>query len=239
MPRHAFPAFSVFPYYTKASADSDEKKRIQGILYAVKNGGQLRDGSGKERPAVNWFAEALTGGEITLPPEVFGAKRLLVPIPSSSVTLVPPNRQQWPMLDLATDIADKGVVGGAAPIILRTVAVPRAHMVSKDQKPSVERHIETMQIQLEELGGYIGRLGGDLGITLLDDVLSSGTSAMACYVALRRISFRGPITLLTAAHTVRSDYQGKLTASAKSLIVWMEGRWDRATRPASEIEVGT
>ena len=40
MSRYSLSVFSVFPYVTKANAKTDEEKRLQGLLYSVKNGGR-------------------------------------------------------------------------------------------------------------------------------------------------------------------------------------------------------
>src|SRR5579859_7953539 len=106
MPRHTLNAFSMFPYFTKANAKTEEQKRLQGLLYAVKHGAQIRDTNG-DVAAGDWFVGMLRAAlaQGVLPAEFLGQRVFLVPMPSSSVTDTPPSTSAWPMFDLVTRVA--------------------------------------------------------------------------------------------------------------------------------------
>lgn len=229
MTRHTLEAFSVFPYFTKANASTDNQKRLQGLLYALKNGGQVQDGKGMTEDATAWFARELGGMLGSRVPTAFLGKRtFVVPMPTSSVTASPPSRSAWPMFDVAMLLEEAGAVAGAGPALLRHTAVQKGHLAAGDERPSVEAHADSISVDL-------GAVPQGCDITIMDDVLSSGTNAMGARLALRRAGFHGQVRVITATHTVAPYYVGGDTASAKSVIVWLEGRKDRAWRPSDEI----
>ncbi len=228
MSRYSIDAFSLFPYFTKSNAETQNEKRLQGLLYAVKNGRTVTDGTGTSEPATAWFAGVM-GGMVDQFADFVGSKCQLVPIPSSGVSPSPPSRALWPMYDLAERLREAGHVRIAPAALLRTTAVAKAHRAAPDDKPSVLEHRDSLTVDLS--GMQIQH-----PVTLLDDVLSSGTSAMGCLLALRRAGFTGPIRLLTATHTVNSEFSGSATASARSEVVWLDDRnWRRAWRPADNV----
>lgn len=220
----------MFPYFTKSNAKSDEQKRLQGLLYALKNGTQVTDGRGKHQDATKWFAD-LVRDEVGshVPVEFLDKEVFVVPMPTSAVTAAPPSRGAWPMFDVAMRWDEAKVVAGAGPVLLRKSAVQKSHAVSSDKRASVETHATSVSVDLK-------MVPRGCAITILDDVVSSGTNVMGATVALRRGGFTGEVRVMTATHTVSADYAGRDIVSAKSLIVWLEGRKERAWRPSEEIE---
>ena len=189
----------------------------------------MRDGSGKRERASTWFARLLRE-QVELLGEFVGDEHQLVPIPSSDVTPEPVSRANWPMYDLAKQMEVEGLVAQASPSLLRRTVVPKAHSVPTVDKPSVLDHLDSLAIDFDALSM-------DAPLTLLDDVVSSGTTAMACLLALRNQGFEGEVRLLTATHTVSGDYDGSPTASAHSEVVWFDDRgWRRAWRPPNDVE---
>lgn len=230
MSRQTLDAFSMFPYFTKANAKSDEQKRLQGLLYALKDGRQITDGKGKHQDATQWFADLVRGAIGKHVPAEFLAKDVfVVPMPSSAVTPTPPSRGVWPMFDVAMRWAEAKVVAGAGPVLVRNTAVQKSHAVSSDKRASVEGHAASLSVDLK-------MVPKNCAITILDDVVSSGTNVMGATVALRRAGFDGEVRVLTATHTVGADYGGQDVVSAKSLIVWLEEQKDRAWRPSDDVE---
>lgn len=228
MSKYSLAAFSLFPYFTKSNAGTKDEKRFQGLLYAIKNGEQVRDGEGNLQDAAAWFAGILHEEKHQFARYV-GQARSLVPIPSSGVTADPPDAARWPMLDVAQRARGLAVVGSASPVLRRTRVLPKAHTVGRDEKPSVLDHMNSLVVDNEALAGISS-------VTLLDDVLTTGTSAMGCLLALRAAGFAGKVRLLTATHTVAKDYTGGPTASARSKVIWFDDRdWRRAWRPKDEV----
>lgn len=228
MSRFSISAFSMFPYYTKSNAKSEDEKRLQGLLYAVKNGGRVHDGEGTVQNACAWFAGVVRENADQLA-DFISQRHQLLPVPSSSVTSLPPSANLWPMYDLAQRIHMEALVCSAPPVLTRTTAIAKAHTVARDDKPSVADHRDSLTVDLSALSH-------DLPVTLLDDVLTSGTSAMGCMLALRRDGFFGEVRLLTVTHTVAPDYSAGATASARSNVIWFDDRdWRRAWRPPKDV----
>lgn len=224
MIRHALPAFSVFPYYTKTNARTDAEKRLQGVLYALKNGDQISGPKGSQS-ASEWFAEVVAGERGKVPDGFLGPRVCLVPVPSSTVTSVPPSGSCWPMLDLSEHLVQAGLAGAACAAATRHTAVERAHLLRGTDRPlpSVMDYANSLAVDLSVAVKFPN-------ITLIDDVLSSGSNAMGVAVALNRAGFRGRIRILTATHTVGADFEGNLAEPLASQVVWLEGRNPRAFR---------
>ncbi|MBI3184660.1 MAG: hypothetical protein HYZ28_21195 [Myxococcales bacterium] len=230
MSRQTLDAFSMFPYFTKANAKSEKQKRLQGLLYALKDGRQVTDGTGKHQDATEWFADLVRDAMGKhVPSEFLGKDVFVVPMPSSAVTPTPPSRGAWPMFDVAMRWAEAKVVAGAGPVLVRNSAVQKSHAVSADKRASVETHATSLSVDLK-------MVPKGCAITILDDVVSSGTNVMGAMVALRRGGFTPEVRVMTATHTVGADYGGQDVVSAKSLIVWLEGQKERAWRPSEDIE---
>ena len=228
MKRRELQAFSLFPYFRKRDAKTENQKRLQGLLYALKDGDQVRDDSGRLEAATAWFAkELLEGIGKLIPPEFLGTNTYVVPIPSSTGQSTPPSRSDWPMYDVAMRLYEAGAVCGAGPVIVRHIAVKKAHLVSSDEKPSVKLHANSMTANLDAVPD-------GCEITLLDDVLTSGSTAMGAWLALSSAGFPGRVRVVTATHTVASDYEGDDAAAAESWIVWLAGE-SRARRPSEKI----
>lgn len=129
------------------------------------------------------------------------------------------------MLDLSERLVAAGLAGRVHATVIRHTAVERAHVVRGTDRPlpSVEDYANSLAVDLSGIAWF-------RTITLVDDVLSSGSNAMGVSVALRRAGFQGRVQVLTATHTVKADFQGTLAEALASEIVWLEGRHPRAFR---------
>lgn len=230
MKRHTLDAFSIFPYFTKANAETAEEKRLQGLLLALKNGDRVVAPNGDSEDAATWFSGVLSNYLKKLSEAGFlGPSTFLVPMPRSTKTRTPPTRSDWPMFDLASHLADGKSVLGTAPVLVRSAAVQKSHMADPDKRPSVTEQADSMEVDL-------AAIPTGCNITLLDDVVSSGTNAMGAKLALNRAGISCQVRLLSATHTVSSTYEGSPTAAAESRVIWLEGKKDRAFRPSNEIQ---
>lgn len=228
MSRFSIQAFSVFPYYTKSNAATQEEKWLQKLLYALKEGGGLTDGDGNTVMAIEWFSSVLKDSADELA-DVIGPGRQIVPVPSSSVTPLPPKRKTWPMYDLAVRLQAAGLARSAHPLLTRRTAVAKSHAAGRNDRTSVLEHRDSLAVDAT-------LLNPDLPITLLDDVLTYGTAAMGCLLALQQAGYEGDVRLLTATHTVAADYSSGATAAARSEIIWFDDKdWRLAWRPKENV----
>ena len=225
MSRYSISAYSLFPYFTKVNASTADEKRIQGLLYALKNGEKVNIGSGKVLTATAWLAEMIKDAANTFP-DFVGPGHHLIPVPSSSVTPTPASASAWPMYDVAGRLQAEGLASTAQRSIMRATEVASSH---GGGKPSVREHEASFVVDA-------ALLSPTEPVTLLDDVLTTGTTAMGCVLALRKVGFTGEVRLLTATHTVGSDYNAGPSASARSEVVWFDDReWRRAWRPPKDV----
>lgn len=222
MTRHSLLTHAPLPYYSNANAGTEEEKRWQGIVRAIKNGRNLvHTPTGEQFSATKFFVEAY---KVNGPKErVFvSAERTAVPIPSS-IHLGPRAREQWPCLDICARFAERGLVHDGRPILTRRTAIVQSHRVPPDQRPPVAEIIESLAVDASLLAGV-------QAITLIDDVVTSGSNAIGALVALRRAGFRGDVVLFAAGHTANSGTKGDFFGES----VWLEGKKPRAFRPPPE-----
>jgi hypothetical protein len=95
--------------------------------------------------------------------------------------------------------------------------------VPREQRPTVEHIVASLAVDP-------GLLAGTTAITLIDDVVSTGTNGMGGMVALERAGFTGDIVLFSVGHTANSGTSGPFYGE----VVWLEGRHERAFRPSPE-----
>ena len=219
MTRHAIPTFAAFPYYPKGTADTQEKERLQNILYAIKDGVELvRDGL--KVSATRAISDIILAEIRDQAKDYFNPEVALVPLPrSTTLGLLPAS--QWPCLEIAQYLAAGGC-GTAISAVLRKTAVGTSHRLPADQRPSVETIAASVEVDFDSLKNFDS-------VTLLDDVVTTGTNAVGVAVALERGGYRGHVRLFSAAHTV-----GKSGGSEGNYIgecVWLTDR-PRAFRPS-------
>lgn len=238
-----FPVMSAFPYFTKNTVQNDDDRRIQGLLYAVKDGRQVTStANGQTMPAADWFVNAI---KLTAADRPFlNNRRTLVPMPSSKVTGVPADRARWVCYDVASRLVAKGYARDARPLLLRTVAVTSSRDARSrgEDPPSVQAHRDSMGVDLQQLAGVEA-------ITLVDDVVSAGRNSCGAVLRLRAAGFQGDIALYSVAYTnytpgVRAGYVGhillhegnpKSVRTADYVGQAPQGPWNAAPPSAAEM----
>jgi predicted amidophosphoribosyltransferase len=104
--------------------------------------------------------------------EILTTDAVIVPAPRSA-----PNVEGglWPADLLGREIAKRKLVGGVAPLLRRTRAVPKAAFASPSERPTAQTHFDT--IALTDSATMFSPAGR---IVVLDDVVTRGAMLLAC-----------------------------------------------------------
>lgn len=217
---HRLPVTGAFPYYKKGTASTPEAQNLQRLVYAIKNGGQVTFVDGRRMGAAEGFVTAYQPGARER--RFLNRERTLVPMPRSSVTLWPPSTNGWPGYGIAGNLAERGFARDARPLILRATAVEssRAARSAGRKAPSVAAHIASLRVHHQLLEGVTA-------ITIVDDMVSSGSNTMGAARALRAAGFRGDIAVLTAGYLPNGPERG----AHYGRIIWPEGNHSSFRRP--------
>lgn len=223
MSRHSLLTHAFVPYFRKDDALSEDEKRLHRVVLAIKNGGNVIHSSTGVTASATQSLVNEYGGDDPRSGSIFAGHRTAVPIPSSSV-LGPRTRQQWPCLDIGERFAERGFVKNARPILTRQTPIVKSHLVASSERPSVEDVAHSLTVDRPLLEGVEA-------ITLIDDVVSSGTNAMGAFIALRRAGFKGDVVVFAVAYTVEA---GAKAEPFFGEIVWLEGKKVRSFRPTPD-----
>lgn len=211
------PTFAAFPYYPKAVALTEDQKRLQGVLYSIKNGGTLRNvHSGKTGSATEMFCKLIAKDFDATLATFLNIETALVPIPSSTAIGLR-TAAEWPCRAISEQFQTRGL-GFSLPAVDRVKPIATSHKVPSDQRPSVEDVADSVRIEFLSIRAAPN-------VTLIDDVVTSGTNGVGVMLAIRRAGYRGTVRLFAAAHTRREilaedRFVGECT--------WREGsRWAR------------
>ena len=219
MMTHRLQVLAGCPYFTTSKVKTEDDRKFQQVAWALKDGKTITY-SGKYIPAAQWFADWVAQHSQLHDPGFFSSSRILVPLPSSSVTLQPPQPSHWPCLDLAQRLAAANLGATAAPLLLRRTAVESSKTARKAgrQPPSVQQHLDSFDYSTSTLSHLIHTRAP---ITLIDDIVSAGRTSMAAMLKLRQQGFKGDISLFAAFFTV---YDPGVRRHFRGQVVWHEGR---------------
>ena len=104
-----------------------------------------------------------------------GPDTVLVPIPRSA-----PRRDDalWPALRLCAALLDAGLGGSVEPLLERVRAVPKSAYISRAvDRPSPRTHADSLRT--------VGTLADASSVTLVDDVITRGSTLLGCAAVLR------------------------------------------------------
>lgn len=96
-----------------------------------------------------------------------GAEKVLVPVPKSSLHR---EGSLWIPDDLANALVEAGLGARVAHLLERTEAIPKAATSMSSQRPTAQRHYETMRVQKDLLPTN--------EILLVDDVITTGAAML-------------------------------------------------------------
>lgn len=209
---HRMPVAGAFPYYKKGTAHTPREQFLQRLVYAIKNGGTVTMQDGRVLPAAQGFAEAYHPAARER--RFFNRTRTLVPMPKSTVTPWPPSAGHWPGYALAEAFYQQGLARDVRPLVRRTTAVEssRAARAAGRHAPSVADHVASIQVDLNQLQGITA-------ITIVDDMVSSGSNTMGAARCLRAAGFHGDIAVFSAGFLPREGERD----THYGRIIWPEG----------------
>jgi hypothetical protein len=188
---HRSMSCACLTYYTVAGAAHDEgAKSRNSIITSVKNGAELKQ-HGKVIDAYGFVAEMALKA---FPQELLSG-RAIVPVPSSSKYEEDAHWSGWLLAHALAAVGDDLTVNIS---LTREHAVQKSSTAKKERKdrPSVVEHVASMRCK---------RVAPSKPILLIDDVVTSGTTLIACRELLRSNGFTGEISGLAVAYTRNRD----------------------------------
>ena len=117
----------------------------------------------------------------------------LVPMPGHA-PFKDPAGSHWSARELCQHLACSGLASDWRPLLSRTEAVPKSAFCKPEDRPTVERHAETMTVS-PELG--VGEV-----ITVVDDVITRGATMLA---AVSLLAQAYPSATVRGFALIRSD----------------------------------
>lgn len=205
-------AYALAPYYPQGAEETDAHVRFQRLVYALKDGRQWEDRSGRWRDPAEVIARYLARvGCPALSPD-----RVLVPMPRKTVTPRRIRVSRWPALKLARALCDVGLAAGVSKAIRRAIDI-RSARENPANRPTIAEHIASLELRP-------GRLPypEEQAIVLVDDVVTRGTMLASAAQMIRSTGWHGGIHAFSAAWTRRpGDGDGRLRV--KMRIEWDEG----------------
>ena len=152
-------------YATRAT--DDQAKRVKNVILRIKSDRLDSAGTPVVRIAIARIAARLSDEARS----VFAGGAALVPVPGAGLTKP---HSVWPARRICEEILGEGLGQDVPPIIFRTLAVPKS--AGSAERPGFDQHLNSLSVQ--------GGLNRPSRIVVVDDVVTSGTTLLACAVIL-------------------------------------------------------
>ena len=142
----------------------------------------------------NYFNSFITDSNKNKLAEFIPPTATLIPIPKSAPML---DGAQWPPKEICKFLLNRGYGDCAIELLKRIKVVPKAaFQKTSEERPSVELHCKTIKFQKSEI--YSSAISQ---IILVDDVITQGRTAYACYKTIREFLPNTPISLFCLIRT--------------------------------------
>lgn len=174
--------FGAFSCYSP-SGTSNTSVRSRKICGSIKNGNEL-----VIRSAFRYFDERRAGIEVL--DEFLNGSVTLVPVPRSAPLV---EGALWPSNIIADLLHEHGLGGSVLPCIKRIHEVRKSAFQAPGNRPTVKEHYDSMEVD--------GGLFQPAQITLVDDVITKGSTQLACAMRLREAFPEATIRAFAMART--------------------------------------
>jgi predicted amidophosphoribosyltransferase len=153
-------------YATRAT--DDDAKRVMSAILKIKTD---RVDAATGTPFVRLVIERIAARIADDARAVFGGHPMLVPVPGSSLTKP---HTVWPSRRVCEELVGQGLGDDVLAIVSRTIAVPKS--AGSVARPTLDQHVHSFSVQ--------PGLAPPSRLLVVDDVVTSGTTMMACAIKL-------------------------------------------------------
>ncbi len=186
--RDALRCASWLIYATRATGDA--ARRARSLIINIKTD---RVDAKRERPVVELVVSAALLRLDDTARAVFDGDPCLVPVPRSGLTKA---HTVWPARRIAEELVRQGLGGDVVPVISRAVAVAKS--AGNPERPGLAEHLHSLAVQKS--------FRPPSRLLLVDDVVTSGTTLMAC---MQRLADAFPGVPIGAFALARVQSQGE------------------------------
>lgn len=148
-------------------ATDERAKQVKALILNKSDRIEARSGL----PTVRMVVERVRARLGSEADSAFEASPLLVPVPRAGLTK---RNTVWPARRLCEELVRAGLGDDVAPVVTRVVAVPKSAW--QVERPALAQPVASLAVQK--------RLNPPTRLLLVDDVVTSGTTLMACAIAL-------------------------------------------------------
>lgn len=167
--RSSLSVISCASWLVYATRATDENaKRVMNVILKIKTD---RVDAATGTPLVRIVIERIAAGLSAAARAVFDGQPMLVPVRGSSLTK--PNTV-WPSRRVCEELVGQGLGDDVLAIVKRTIAVPKS--AGSAARPTLAQHVESFTVQ--------SGLSPPSRLLVVDDVVTSGTTLMACAIKL-------------------------------------------------------
>jgi len=193
---HNLRGYSSYPYTGKP--ESLLERRARQFFFSFKNGRSYEwRGPPRKHLSFEQVLSAVARSALRSPPlqVASGLPLLLIPVPRSgnSRESFGQGAHEWPNLALAQQLAQLRPHFRVEQLLDRQSSVPCAS--DSKRRPTVGEHLDSLKVTLPQ--EFF-----DSRIVLIDDLITRGTQAIACMVALHEQGHRGPIEGYFVSQTI-------------------------------------
>jgi hypothetical protein len=163
---------ALLAYAPRGNSVTSKNSRV--VTYAIKQDGTFKAGAASYLNAIDYTTKRLSEVMPKHPflADYFNLSVTLVPCPRSSLTKP---GSLWPANRICQSIFGRGLAANVLPCLYRTKAVQRSATAAPGQRPAPDEHHESVEVKTQAL------LNLPTSITLVDDVITRGSSLLAFY----------------------------------------------------------